>query len=142
MGYASALAWVMFLIVLALTLVVFRSAPMWVHYQETQGGQGMTAADPSRQATTVQCRSRDVRLRREDPRQVDRSLTILTLGAHRDHGPVLLDDLDLAQGPGQPLPLPAPVDSRIRCVWSNFREVWDAVPFATFTKNTAVIVAW
>ena len=37
MGYASALAWVMFLIVLALTLVVFRSAPMWVHYQESQG---------------------------------------------------------------------------------------------------------
>jgi multiple sugar transport system permease protein/sn-glycerol 3-phosphate transport system permease protein len=25
-------------------------------------------------------------------------------------------------------------------VWSNFQEVWDAVPFATFTKNTAVIV--
>lgn len=25
-------------------------------------------------------------------------------------------------------------------VWNNFREVWDAVPFATFTKNTAVIV--
>jgi multiple sugar transport system permease protein/sn-glycerol 3-phosphate transport system permease protein len=24
--------------------------------------------------------------------------------------------------------------------WSNFREVWDTVPFATFTKNTAVIV--
>jgi multiple sugar transport system permease protein len=37
MGYASAIAWVMFLIVLALTLVVFKSAPMWVHYQETQG---------------------------------------------------------------------------------------------------------
>jgi multiple sugar transport system permease protein len=37
MGYASAIAWVMFLIVLLLTLVVFRSAPMWVHYQETQG---------------------------------------------------------------------------------------------------------
>jgi multiple sugar transport system permease protein len=37
MGYASALAWVMFLIVLLLTLAVFKSAPMWVHYQETQG---------------------------------------------------------------------------------------------------------
>ncbi len=37
MGYASALAWVMFLIVLMLTLLVFRSAPMWLHYQETQG---------------------------------------------------------------------------------------------------------
>ena len=37
MGYASAIAWVMFMIVLALTLVVFKSAPMWVHYQETQG---------------------------------------------------------------------------------------------------------
>jgi len=37
MGYASAIAWVMFMIVLLLTLVVFKSAPMWVHYQETQG---------------------------------------------------------------------------------------------------------
>jgi len=25
--------------------------------------------------------------------------------------------------------------------WSNFQEVWDAVPFATFAKNTAVIVS-
>ena len=39
MGYASAIAWVMFLIVLALTLIVFKSAPMWVHYQESQGGK-------------------------------------------------------------------------------------------------------
>lgn len=38
MGYASAIAWVMFLIVLGLTLVVFRSAPMWVHYQESKDG--------------------------------------------------------------------------------------------------------
>ena len=33
MGYASAIAWVMFLIVFVLTLIVFRSAPLWVHYQ-------------------------------------------------------------------------------------------------------------
>jgi multiple sugar transport system permease protein len=38
MGYASAIAWVMFLIVLVLTLAVFKSAPMWVHYQESQEG--------------------------------------------------------------------------------------------------------
>ncbi len=25
--------------------------------------------------------------------------------------------------------------------WSNFQEVWDAVPFATFAKNTAIIVS-
>jgi multiple sugar transport system permease protein len=37
MGYASAIAWVMFLIVLVLTLAVFKSAPMWVHYQESHG---------------------------------------------------------------------------------------------------------
>jgi multiple sugar transport system permease protein len=37
MGYASAIAWVMFLIVLLLTLLVFKSAPMWVHYQESHG---------------------------------------------------------------------------------------------------------
>jgi multiple sugar transport system permease protein len=36
MGYASAIAWVMFMIVLLLTLVVFRTAPMWVHYQESK----------------------------------------------------------------------------------------------------------
>jgi multiple sugar transport system permease protein len=34
MGYASAIAWVMFLIVLLLTLLVFKSAPLWVHHQE------------------------------------------------------------------------------------------------------------
>lgn len=32
MGYASALAWVLFLFVLALTLLVFRSTPFWVYY--------------------------------------------------------------------------------------------------------------
>lgn len=33
MGYASALAWVLFLIVLLVTLAVFRSSPMWVFYE-------------------------------------------------------------------------------------------------------------
>jgi len=39
MGYASAIAWVMFMIVLLLTLAVFKSAPMWVHYEESRGGK-------------------------------------------------------------------------------------------------------
>ena len=34
MGYASALAWVLFLIVLVLTLLAFRSSASWVHYEE------------------------------------------------------------------------------------------------------------
>lgn len=38
MGYASAIAWAMFAIVMVLTLLVFRSAPMWVHYQEAKEG--------------------------------------------------------------------------------------------------------
>ena len=33
MGYASALAWVLFLIVLALTLAVFKTTPVWVYYE-------------------------------------------------------------------------------------------------------------
>ena len=33
MGYASALAWVLFLIILAFTLLVFRSSPAWVYYE-------------------------------------------------------------------------------------------------------------
>jgi multiple sugar transport system permease protein len=38
MGYASALAWILFLIILALTLVIFRSSPYWVYYEgQTKG---------------------------------------------------------------------------------------------------------
>lgn len=33
MGEASAIAWVLFIIILALTLLVFRSSPAWVHYE-------------------------------------------------------------------------------------------------------------
>jgi len=33
MGEASAIAWVLFLIILTLTLLVFRSSPAWVHYE-------------------------------------------------------------------------------------------------------------
>jgi multiple sugar transport system permease protein len=38
MGYASAIAWVMFVIVLLLTLVVFRTRRYWVHL-ESEGGK-------------------------------------------------------------------------------------------------------
>ncbi len=33
MGYASAMAWVMFVIILALTLVIFRTSRRWVYYE-------------------------------------------------------------------------------------------------------------
>lgn len=33
MGYASALAWVLFIIIMLLTLLVFKSSPMWVYYE-------------------------------------------------------------------------------------------------------------
>ena len=33
MGYASAIAWVLFVLVLILTLLVFRSSSAWVHYE-------------------------------------------------------------------------------------------------------------
>lgn len=40
MGYASALAWLMFLIILALTLLVIRSSPYWVYYEgKGEGGR-------------------------------------------------------------------------------------------------------
>lgn len=34
MGYASAIAWVLFLIIMLLTLIVFKSSPLWVFYEE------------------------------------------------------------------------------------------------------------
>jgi multiple sugar transport system permease protein len=37
MGYASALAWVLFLIILALTLLVIRSGRWWVYYESETG---------------------------------------------------------------------------------------------------------
>ena len=36
MGYASALAWFLFVVLLAVTSLVFRSSPYWLHYQETE----------------------------------------------------------------------------------------------------------
>ena len=33
MGYASAMAWILFLIVLVLTILIFVSQKRWVHYQ-------------------------------------------------------------------------------------------------------------
>ncbi len=37
MGYASALAWVLFIIIFFFTLLVFKSSPMWVYYEENRG---------------------------------------------------------------------------------------------------------
>jgi len=37
MGYASALAWLLFVIILALTLIQLKLAPRWVHYEAEKG---------------------------------------------------------------------------------------------------------
>ncbi|MGQ9630932.1 MAG: carbohydrate ABC transporter permease [bacterium] len=39
MGYASALAWVLFLIILIVTLLAFKSSPMWVYYEGRMRGR-------------------------------------------------------------------------------------------------------
>jgi len=38
MGYGSALAWILAVIILAITIVVFRSSPYWVYYEAEQKG--------------------------------------------------------------------------------------------------------
>jgi multiple sugar transport system permease protein len=38
-GYAAALAWVLFIIVMVLTLLVFRSSPLWVFYEQERQGK-------------------------------------------------------------------------------------------------------
>ncbi len=38
-GYAAALAWVLFIIVMLLTLMVFRSSPLWVFYEKERQGK-------------------------------------------------------------------------------------------------------
>ena len=40
MGYACALAWILFIIVLVLTLLILRSSPTWVHYEGVKVGRG------------------------------------------------------------------------------------------------------
>ena len=37
MGYASALAWVLFVIIMFFTLIVLKSSPVWVHYESGMG---------------------------------------------------------------------------------------------------------
>ncbi len=39
MGYAAALAWLVFMIILALTLLVIRTSPYWVYYEGGAGGR-------------------------------------------------------------------------------------------------------
>lgn len=39
MGYASALAWILFLCILLLTLLIFRTASTWVYYEAETGGR-------------------------------------------------------------------------------------------------------
>jgi multiple sugar transport system permease protein len=34
MGYASAMAWILFVIIMALTAIVFITSKRWVHYQD------------------------------------------------------------------------------------------------------------
>jgi multiple sugar transport system permease protein len=33
MGYAAALAWILFFIIIVLTLLILKSSPMWVYYE-------------------------------------------------------------------------------------------------------------
>lgn len=39
MGYASALAWILFVIILTLTLLIFKSSPFWVYYEGQMKGR-------------------------------------------------------------------------------------------------------
>jgi multiple sugar transport system permease protein len=39
MGYASAIAWLLFIYILILTLLIFRSSSAWVHYEGARGGR-------------------------------------------------------------------------------------------------------
>jgi multiple sugar transport system permease protein len=39
MGYASAMAWVLFLVILVITLLIFRSSSFWVYYEGQLGGR-------------------------------------------------------------------------------------------------------
>ena len=36
MGYASALSWVIFLIIIVFTLVMFKRSGRWVHYEDAK----------------------------------------------------------------------------------------------------------
>ena len=38
MGYAAALGWVMLVVILLFTLLVFKSSPAWVHYEGEKAG--------------------------------------------------------------------------------------------------------
>jgi multiple sugar transport system permease protein len=40
-GYASSLAWILFIIILFFTLIVFKSSPMWVYYEGQKSGKGV-----------------------------------------------------------------------------------------------------
>ena len=42
MGYASAIAWVLFVIIMFFTLLIIRSSTVWVFYETEIGGKSMS----------------------------------------------------------------------------------------------------
>ncbi|MFQ6079089.1 MAG: carbohydrate ABC transporter permease, partial [Thermodesulfobacteriota bacterium] len=40
LGYGSALAWILFVIILAFTMLIFKSSPLWVYYEGKREGAG------------------------------------------------------------------------------------------------------
>ena len=58
-GYGSAMAWAMFVVIMATTVLVFRSARHWVHYQyERRGERAPSATKPLLAADRWRCARR------------------------------------------------------------------------------------
>lgn len=114
MGYASALAWILFVIILFFTFIVFRTSKSWVYYE---GGTGLEAV----KAFTYR------RLRGADPdlRYVHHSVCLAD--------PQLADEFitDIYHAPEW---IPAPFQ------WGNFHKALTVLPFDVFFKNTLIIV--
>ncbi len=53
MGYGSALAWVLFIIILLFTVLVFRGSALWVYYETEQYG-GKKTSCPQKKSVRIQ----------------------------------------------------------------------------------------
>ena len=140
MGYASALAWILFVIIMALTLLTFRSAGGWVYYE---GGIGVGSVTPQ-----------TVRLGAARPREHQMpawrgkafrtkaisyaSLVLILMGAAAVLVPFIWmvstafkTDQQVYLVPPRWIPNPWTLD--------NFTEGLTVLPFGTFFKNTLII---
>ena len=123
MGYASALSWILFLALVAVTACVFKTARRWVSYEQTDVLVRAAARPPGR-------------------RGLGHAMwyAAVVLGAAVMLVPIAWMVSTSLKGPEDLFAVPPKLLS-LPLNWRNYLDAWSALPFGRFLLNTVFITA-